>query len=427
VFFVNSVFQEQAMTVTSRRAALGVAFALAITPVAFAQAPAPASPASEASAARRWSPWIGCWKLVTERGARAAVDDAQPQVCVTAVAGGAKLTTTVGDTSTSEQTIVADGIDRAVDEAGCRGTQRTEWSQNGLRLFARADLTCAGDPTPRRVSGFAMLASDGTWLDLQAVEMASRDTVRVRRYRRTDASVASRILPGRALGIDDIREASGKVSSTALEAAIVETDAIIPLSSRMLVDLDKAGVEDRVIDVMIAMAYPDRFVVEPSPRTDRGSLGGFFTGPFSYGFFGAPIWSSAYGLYDYGNPFFYSPFAYSYYGRYNPGLYSSGGIFVVDGGGGSGSTGPIPIQPSGAGRVIDGLGYTRVRPRDSEPAQRTPGNATLRTNSSSGSSSPSSPAPSSSSDSSSGGSSVSSSGFSSGGGGGDTGRTAVPR
>jgi hypothetical protein len=396
---------------------------LATAPVAFAQAPASASPAAaEASAARRWAPWVGCWKLVTDRGAPPAASAAQPQVCVTEVGGGARLTTTVGDQPAIEQTIVADGTDRPVDEAGCRGTQRTEWSQSGLRLFARADLTCAGDPAPRRVSGFAMLASDGTWLDLQAVEMASRDTVRVRRYRRTDAGVAPRVLPGRALGIDDIKEASGKVSATALEAAIVETDAVIPLSSKMLVDLDKTGVEDRVIDVMIAMAYPERFVVEPSSRTDRGWLPTqFLSDPFAAGFYGSSIWSSAYGLYDYRNPFNYSPFAYSYYGRYDP-RFNGSGTFGVDGGGGTGSA--APIQPSGAGRVVDGQGYTRVRPRESEPAQRAPGNASLGTNSTS-SSAP--PASSSDSSSSSGGSSVSSSGFSSGGGGGDAGRTAVPR
>jgi uncharacterized membrane protein YgcG len=395
------------MKANARCAALGFAFVLLTTAGAAAQTPAPGSP---------WASWSGCWRLVTETGA-ITPGDAQPRVCVTEVPGGARLTTTVGDKPAVEQTILTDGVDHPVDEAGCTGTQRAEWSPRGLRLYARADLTCAGDPAPRRVSGYALLAQDGTWLDIQAVEMASRDTVRVRRYRRVDAEVAARVPPGRSLSIEDIKEASGKVSSAALEAAVVETDAAIPLSARTLIDLDRAGVSDRVIDLMVAITYPEKFVIERSTRADRGSLAPMFINdPFSFGYFGYPMWSGAYGLYDYYSPYYYTPFGYSYYGRLDPRLVGGGLLVVTDPGGGS-----VPVQPSGTARAVDGLGYTRVRPRDPVQAERAPGTASRVGTSSTSSSS-------SSSGSSSGSSGTASpSGFSSGGGGGDSGRTAVPR
>jgi hypothetical protein len=158
------------------------------------------------------------------------------------------------------------------------------------------------------------------------------------------------------------------------------------------------------VDILVALSYPDRFVVERT-RDSRAAGGGFFTDPFflDYGFL-SPLDGAFYA------PYYYTPFAYSSYGRfYNPGFFSPG-IIVADG-----SSEP---QPSGTGRVVNGLGYTRIREREPERGAST----------SSGSGS--SVAGAASSGSSSGGS-VSSQGFSSGGssGGssGDGGRTAVPR
>jgi hypothetical protein len=120
----------------------------------------------------RWTRWTGCWELVTENSREGAPspetagrtprsqprDPARPQVCVEASpTGGATFTTRVGTQTPIVQTVIADGTDRPVTEDGCSGTQRAEWSADGLRLFARAELTCKGDQGTRRVSGLAML------------------------------------------------------------------------------------------------------------------------------------------------------------------------------------------------------------------------------------------------------------------------------
>jgi hypothetical protein len=257
----------------------------------------------------------------------------------------------------------------------------------------------------------------------------------VRRYRRTtDLDPAGRLTPdllsratsaaqglgGAAFEVDDVIEASKKVSLRALEAALVERQATFALDRRLLVKLDEAGVEDTVIDLMVALSYPDRFVV------DRSSGGG------SYGPSGAssinfdPFWYGSYFPY-----YYYSPFGYSYWGRYGwydpfypyyP-YYPGGGsvIIVPPDGGGDGR------PPAGHGRVVNGLGYTRVRPRDATNEGSTggsrSGNASTRA-SSGGSSSGSSE---SSGSSGSSGGSMSPSGASSGGSGDSGGRSAVPR
>ena len=59
------------------------------------------------------------------------------------------------------------------------------------------------------------------------------------------------------------------MSSRAIEAALMETSSRFPLSSKALVDLDKAGVDDRVIDLMVALSFPRSFAIRPSGPDDR--------------------------------------------------------------------------------------------------------------------------------------------------------------
>jgi hypothetical protein len=392
----------------------------------------------------RWGRWNGCWELVMENSREGAPtpartgraprsqpnDPMRPQVCVEPSSdGGATFTTKVGTQTPIVQTVVADGKDRPINEDGCTGTQRAEWSADGLRLYAHAELSCKGDQGTRRVSGLAMLGPDGRWTDVQSMDIGGRESFRVRLYRRTDnALIASPTVAATALTLDDVKEASAKVSPRALEAALVETRASFNLTGKRLLELQAAGVPGSVVDLMVALSYPDRFVIERTTSVDRAQPP-ILDDPFLLGWaFGYPVWSEIYGFYSplYGafSPYYYSPFAYPYYRGYNPfyyggyyPFYGGGGYVVVDGGGGGGG---FPDRPSGLGRVVDGQGYTRVKPRSVEPvsAVNSGGGSTTSSTGGGGSSS-----------SGSGGGSVSTSGFSSGGGGSSDGggRTAQPR
>jgi len=392
--------------------------------------------AQQNTADPRWNRWIGCWELVVENAREGAptpdtttraprsrtLDPVRPQVCVEAApGGGATFTTKVGTQTPIVQTVIADGVGRPVTEDGCTGTQNAEWSADGLRLYARAELTCKGDPGTRRVSGLAMLGPDGRWTDVQSVEIDGREGFRVRQYRRSADERTVNDIAATALTLEDVKEASAKVSPRALEAALVETRASFDLDSRKLLDLQAAGVPASVVDVMVALSYPDRFVVERTAAVDRARTP-IVNDPFMLGWaFSLPSWSDVYGFYSplYGpfSPYYYSPFAYSYYRGYNPFFYGVGS-YAIDAGGGGGNV--RPDRPSGQGRVVNGRGYTRVRPREAEPAAVVRGGG--------GSTAMSSGGGSSSSSGSSGGS-ASPAGFSSGGGGGASsgGRTAQPR
>jgi hypothetical protein len=393
-----------------------------------------AVPARAQSTDLRWEPWIGCWTLATENlrsgetqegqplrpsTRPSTVRDGAPRVCVSSAANGARFVTTVGNQAAIDQTVIADAASHPVDDTECSGTQRAEWSRNGLRLFSSAEIRCTGDEGLRRVSGLSLVAPNGDWLDIQTVAIGPRETIRVKRYYRADDSPRSTrpTVVSSRLTLDEVKEASGKVSSAALEATLVETNAGFDLSKKALTDLASAGVSSRIIDLMVALSYPEKFAIQRVGQAGGASAPATYVrDPFGFGspFYYDPFYYSS----GYGSAYLYEPFGYRGY------------VFVDGGGTGGGSVGPTP----GVGRVINGQGYTRIVPRDTLPSTNT---QTARTASSS--TSGSSPSDSGSSSSSSSGSSSSSSGSSGGGGatvspsgassGGssDSGRTAVPR
>jgi uncharacterized membrane protein YgcG len=394
----------------------------------------PAGAGAQDTTDPRWSAWLGCWELVLEssrdttsrlppsRGtATQPRSTPRPQICVQPSPGGATFSTRVGTQTPVEQTVIADGVDHPIVDGECQGTQRSEWSRDGLSLFANADLTCANDKGRREVSGLAILGPNWTWIDIHSVNISGQQTVRVRRYSRVDATAQTSRGRKQPLSLDDVKEASAKVSPRTLEAALVETRSTFELSGKRLIQLQDAGVPATVTDLMVALSYPDRFVIERPSRDDRAPSSPMLDDPFFLGWaFGYPMWSDDFGFYSplYGpySPYYYSPFAYSYLRYYDPHYFGGGGSYMVIGDGDGG--GSVPPRPSGTGRVVDGQGYTRLRPRGGEVSPRGDTGTSVNGGSSSGGSS---------SSSSGGGGSVSSQGFSSGGSGGDGGRTAQER
>ena len=396
-----------------------------LTPlVAAAQAP-PADP--------RWAPYLGCWQLRMENttdgivdliaaAARQAPENQRTDdvmICITPSdqpQAVAQQTVLNGETVLDE-IVSTDGTERAAEEAGCRSTRRAEWSSTGRQLFTRGTIACTGQPD-RRIAGLSMMLVGPTWVDVQMAEVNGRRSVRVRRYGlsreqlRADGR-ASRPAITAALArwsIDEVKEASRKTEPEVLQAALVEAGHKFPLSSARLAELTRAGVPGSVVDVMVALSFPEKFVID-RPTYAGGGYGGY--GGYGGGWVDPWAVASQYGWLS-----MYAPFGYQYYGMYDP-RYGPGYGWV-----------PITVNPAEpddpGGRVVNGAGYTRVRPREPVPLPATAGGVVDRSGGSSGRSS---------GGSDSGGSGgVSSGGYSSGGGSGGSsgagssgGRTAVPR
>ena len=402
----------------------------------------------------RWNPYLGCWTVVQDQRGQSAPLPAGTMVCVRPSGrSGVAITTTVDGKNVLEQTIVADGSAQPLSQGDCSGTQTSHWSRDGERLFTAVELECANRPK-RAVSGLTLLAN-GHWVDAQATVVDGNADVRLRRYRRTsDQYAAAPPLASAPMSIEDVIEASAKVQSEALEAALDELNARFALNSRVLTQLADNGVSRNVIDLLVAQAYPGKFQVERGgyPASASTSYGLASTGGTTAYMMGSTM--APYPMYDpfYSSYYYYSPFAYPYYwgpsysyrfgspfyrDYYNYNYYGLGGGGYYGGpsfpsGGGSAQPG-TPGSQGGDGVVVKGRGYTRVRPAGSTdntgsggsatPASRTGGSVRGGRSADSGASSGSS--------SGSGSSGASSGGYSSGGGGGGDagggGRTAQPR
>ena len=406
--------------------------------------PAPlGGPAASPAVDQRWLPWLGCWRLVEEAGAlpEAAGDFSafadSVMVCVTPAAPPAPATdvvvTTLADGERMlAETLSADGVEHPVDQSECRGRRRIGWSDDGARLFTRAELTCSARDDARRLSAVGLMADSRTWLALELVEAGDRAAVTAKRYRRTgdvttlgaagptltaDLLARARTAAGRTgdadLSIDAVIEAAAALEPAVLEALLVETGTMFDLDGRTLIRLDDGGVPGDIIDMLVALSFPDDFEVRRS-ASGGGGGGGFLGGWGGYG-------------YDAWYPYYAAPFGY-YYG-WSPyrSLYGWGDYYYVDPGyyglpGSSISDAPDVSQ----GRVYEGYGYTRVAtPRDDGGGRRarprgTGGGGAFAGGGSGGGRS----------GGSSGGGTVSSGGYTSSGGsssGGSSGRTASPR
>ncbi len=414
-------------TFTSAACLAGI---LAASPSAFAQTAPPAASKLDA----RFGGWLGCWRLEDDLAGTGA------RMCITPDQGGVRLQTLVGTHRGIDELVIADGVSRPIVDSDCKGTERAEWSNDGTRVFRTTEVTCQNEK-PRTIKSVAFLAQGPMWISVQHVSGESATpSVRAQRYRRAanqnlaDGSKATQ--PSRSASpadlkwsVEDVIEASGKLPADALQAALADTRQKFNISKKTLLSLDEANVPDGVIDLMVALTFPDRFLVE---RVGGAAPVGVSTGMGWYDPFMSPLlspldyaYASCYrsnGYYGYRSYYnMCGPYGYGYnsyypYGSYYNNYYPGGWIPIGDGGGNGGG-----VTPSGEGRVVNGRGYTQIRERSAEPAQsrggRGDGSAAGWSGNSGGGVS------------SGGYSSGSSSGASSGGSssGGDSGRTAVAR
>lgn len=417
-------------------------FSLTLTAAgAFAQQPAAPVAAPTAQVDARFAGWIGCWRLEDDLAGTGA------RMCVTPAPGGVRLQTVVGANKGIDELVIPDGAAHPIADAECKGHERAEFSKDNLRVFRSTEVTC-GKEAPRTIKGVAFLAGQA-WINVQLVTGAATTTaVRVQRYRRAanqqladggkaPQAAATALTTLAALdtkwSVDDVIEASAKIPAEAVQAALSELKHGFELNKKTLVALADADVHEGVIDLMVALTYPKRFVVQragggSAPTGISTGAGWFdpFMTPMMYGTLSNCYTPFGYGYRSYysmcGNGF-YSPFGYDYFGynRYGFDYYGNGYNNWVNLGSLPTATG---IEPQAHGRVVNGFGYTQVRNRDAEPSPR-------MNNGGNGSSSGWTGA-GGGGVSSSGYSSGSSSGGSSGGGGssssGDSGaRTAVPK
>ena len=319
------------------------------------------APAQEPSS---WTAWIGCWEGSAEVGGAEA---ASFVVCFRPLTtgGGVEIRTyTDGDLVSTEQ-MIADGTARAAEEGGCSGDRIATWSRDGARVFLTSELGC-GEGITRETRGLLSILPGGeAWVEVQSVRAGDGSPlVGIRTFvpASEDALSAGPILDpaaGIEIAVSTARsQAAGALTPDALveivdragpdvtNAFLIERGEPFGLDRASLAALAARGVPGEVVDVMVAVSYPERFqvaageeVAEVSPETRTGGPAAaagawprrrWFRGYSPWGLGYDPYWdpylSSSYwlryGAYGYGG-YGYGGYGYGY-GPYGYGGYGGG-------------------------------------------------------------------------------------------------------
>jgi hypothetical protein len=345
-------------------------FVFVQAPVAAAQEPtahAVVAAASSANLDARWTAWLGCWQLWEEQVDREAQPGREfPErtfVCLTPAERGSGITlrAVANGQVLVERALAGDGVRQDVVDGDCAGWEHSEWAAGGRRLFTRAELQCGDGPT-RSVDGISLLASASTWVDIQLVDIGGQQHLEIRRYNPATEYQRQELLgsafdteidpvvvrearreTAAPLSLPGVREAAEKAAPRVVEAMLVEMQPRFTLDADTLVALDDAGLDHQVIDLLVALAYPEQFVVESRSRGGGWSSGG------GGGFGGYDsIWYND--LY----PYYVTPLGYNRWrSGYSPYLYGYGG-----------AASPFILlrdeTTASSGRAITNRGYTRV-------------------------------------------------------------------
>lgn len=313
-----------------------------------------------------WLAWTGCWvpvELVQAGASVCFVPMSDPEAV--------EIVTVMDEWVASRETARADGERRTTSREGCEGTEELQISEDGLRLFTRTQLTCA-DGARRTATGVMAMVSPTQWMDVRSVSQEGSGGTTVQFYQlaapeldeiagitrepeRTGALRSARIDASTPPTPEAVAEANRHVDGAAVAGWLVETGQGFDLDGHTLVQLADAGVDDDVIDVMIALSYPGRFELDRSGRpldrtlAEGGQWEGSGHGPAAIPF------GWAYSRFNYGYPYY-------------PSYYSGSGYWYRGSGYWYQGYRPVYVDvklaspgTSSSSKVVNGRGYTQGR------------------------------------------------------------------
>jgi hypothetical protein len=353
----------------AHRYGIGVLSALLLA-VAFA------SPAAAQDVDGRWMAFYGCWEPTGE-----FADSGM--LCVRPFEDGVELFTVVEGEITTSDVMVSNGEQRTRSMEGCEGWESSEFSNDGRRVFTRSEFVC-GEGLPRTSTGVMSLTAPTQWLDVRSMDVDGEQVAWVQEYQLVDpermaeagvddatqglglAVRAARMSAARRITLTEVREAAQRMERKAVEAWVAARKDRFELDADILIDLAADGVDESIIDVVVAVSYPETFSIDANAEARTRSDGSRRYGDTSrYG-----------GRYGFGaRSFFWDPFYYGSYGyspfnsfggfgiRYSNGYgYGPGFGYGSGYGYGGGYYTPVVVErvsPGERGRVVNGRGYSR--------------------------------------------------------------------
>jgi len=317
----------------------------------------------------RWLPWLGCW----EPSEAEAGSDLLCVLPTTTESGAVEVLRVVESEVVAREMVWADGTPHQTEREGCEGWEEGTFSADGRRVFMRSEHTCEGGAL-QEGGGIMAMSTPNEWLDIRIMGLEGENMAFVQRYRPASAqttadagfadalagrewtSRSARMLASASLDVDDVIEASAQVPAEAVQALLAERGDVLDLDTDRLMRMVDAGVPEEVIDLAIAVSFPQRFSVEGGSaqmaqaeggqRAYRPMMGAFMYDPFYSGL------SLRYG-YGYGYNYGFNSYGYGY-PYYGPGY---GGYGAYGGYGYRPTVVTVDRAPRDHGRVVRGRGY----------------------------------------------------------------------
>lgn len=321
----------------------------------------PAGDAAAQQADARWLPWLGCWTEVGASGELLCVRPAPD-------APGVELVSVRDGEVVGSETLRADGVAREESRAGCTGSERAAFSSDGQRIYLRSEFVCEGG-VERQGTGIVAMVSPAEWIRVETTEVAGETAAVTRRFRAAPPSAAREagfgdVTAGREMAVDaarqaaaarpsvdDLIEAGERVDAEAVRTWVAERGEPLAVDAENLARLADAGVSETVIDVVVAVSFPERFAVDRDARGEQAVAAAGRAYPARDGtrFHGRRYWR---------DPFYRDPFHYGYrpfgfgFGA-QPWWYGTRSPTVVV---------VTPRPDDDGGRVVNGRGYTQDAP-----------------------------------------------------------------
>jgi len=317
----------------------------------------------------RWAAFVGCWEPVAgpDLDGEAVDEPAEGLLCIRPEGRGVEMFTVVAGTVETSDLLVADGSPRTVQGDGCEGWESVTFSSDGRRAFTRSEYTCGA--LAQTGTGVLALVSPTEWVDVRALEVDGERTSWVQRYALVGggraaregledpgfgmeaAARAARFVAHHGVGFPQIEEAALTVDAEAVAGWLAYHPGGLEPTADDLERLADAGVPGEVIDVVVAVSYPETFQVDPEADFEASRRDA------STGYAGDGYRSRAYygGFRPYGFRSFGFGFGYGAPGLFFGPRYGHPGYWGY-------RRGPVVIErraPDRGGRAVPGRGYTR--------------------------------------------------------------------
>jgi hypothetical protein len=246
--------------------------------------------------------WFGVWTIVDDTSPQATVDphsQASVQFMPTVDGKGLEISRKVLDSGAQDikdvkETLILDGSKQPLDAKNCTGWESSKWVPETGAIVGSSEVHCKDSGSFRTSSLKVMLAPD-QMVDILGIITGDQTRVAARRlnfHHSLEAAAesrsnlngyAGRVAVSAAWNVTGIIQLAAMVDDQVLQAALVEKNDKLHVDAKALRQMKAARLSKDTIDLMVALAFPDKFFVQTDGQTALQPVSGSTSATNSFG------------------------------------------------------------------------------------------------------------------------------------------------